>query len=104
MKMLALSFLILIGSLLVMEGWNPKAAHDLHLKNYIYFAMVFSFIARARIRHPEGLIDMYNLSVVENGTRTHGLFERHRELIEHLMRVKPFDNRYFEFWFIRHRK
>ena len=44
MKMLALSFLILIGSLLVIEGWNPEAAHDLHLKNYIYFAMAFSFL------------------------------------------------------------
>ena len=44
MKMLALSFLILIGSMLVMEGWNPEAAHDLQLKNYIYFAMAFSFI------------------------------------------------------------
>jgi len=44
MKMLALSFLILIGSLLVMEGWNPEASQDLHLKNYIYFAMAFSFV------------------------------------------------------------
>jgi len=44
MKMLALSFLILIGSLLVIEGWNPEATHDLHLKNYIYFAMAFSFM------------------------------------------------------------
>lgn len=43
MKMLALSFLILIGSLLVIEGWSPEKAHDLHLKNYIYFAMAFSF-------------------------------------------------------------
>lgn len=44
MKMLALSFLILIGSLLVIEGWNPDAAHEMHLKNYIYFAMAFSFL------------------------------------------------------------
>lgn len=43
MKILALSFLILIGSLLVIEGWSPEKAHDLHLKNYIYFAMAFSF-------------------------------------------------------------
>ncbi|MCB9421894.1 MAG: TerC family protein [Ardenticatenaceae bacterium] len=43
MKMLALSFLILIGSILVIEGWNAEAAHDLHLKNYAYFAMAFSF-------------------------------------------------------------
>lgn len=44
MKILALAFLILIGSMLVIEGWNAEAAHDLHLKNYIYFAMAFSFI------------------------------------------------------------
>jgi predicted tellurium resistance membrane protein TerC len=43
MKMLALSFLILIGSLLVIEGWNAEAAHEMGLKNYGYFAMAFSF-------------------------------------------------------------
>ncbi len=43
MKMLALSFLILIGALLVIEGWNAEAAHEMHLKNYGYFAMAFSF-------------------------------------------------------------
>ena len=44
MKILALSFLILIGSMLVIEGWAHEAAEDLHLKNYIYFAMAFSVI------------------------------------------------------------
>jgi predicted tellurium resistance membrane protein TerC len=42
MKMLALSFLILIGAVLMMEGWNPEAVHELHLKNYVYFAMAFA--------------------------------------------------------------
>ncbi|MCP5098718.1 MAG: TerC family protein [Chloroflexi bacterium] len=42
MKILALSFLILIGSMLVVEGWAHEAAEDLHLKNYIYFAMAFA--------------------------------------------------------------
>lgn len=42
MKILALSFLILIGSLLVVEGWAHETAEDLHLKNYIYFAMAFA--------------------------------------------------------------
>lgn len=42
MKILALSFLILIGSMLVIEGWAHEAAKELHLKNYIYFAMAFS--------------------------------------------------------------
>lgn len=43
LKMLALSFLVMIGLSLVMEGWNPEKAHELHLKNYIYFGMAFSF-------------------------------------------------------------
>ena len=56
MKILALAFLILIGSLLVIEGWNPEAAHALHLKNYAYFAMAFSFgveLVNMRLRRPE---------------------------------------------------
>jgi predicted tellurium resistance membrane protein TerC len=44
LKMLALSFLVMIGLSLIMEGWNAQAAHELHLKNYIYFGMAFSFI------------------------------------------------------------
>ncbi|MCA9923155.1 MAG: TerC family protein [Anaerolineales bacterium] len=44
MKILALSFLILIGAMLVVEGWAHEAAEDLHLKNYIYFAMAFAAI------------------------------------------------------------
>ncbi len=43
MKVLALSFLILIGSMLIIEGWAPELAHQLHLRNYAYFAMAFSF-------------------------------------------------------------
>ena len=41
--MLALSFLVMIGLSLVIEGWDSEAAHQLHLKNYIYFGMAFSF-------------------------------------------------------------
>jgi predicted tellurium resistance membrane protein TerC len=44
LKMLALSFLVMIGLSLVIEGWNSRAAEELHLKNYIYFGMAFSFI------------------------------------------------------------
>lgn len=44
LKMLALSFLVMIGLSLIMEGWNSEAAHQLHLKNYIYFGMAFSFV------------------------------------------------------------
>ncbi len=43
MKMLALSFLVLIGALLIVEGWSPEKAEELKLKNYAYFAMAFSF-------------------------------------------------------------
>lgn len=55
MKVLALSFLILIGVMLVIEGWNAEAAHEMHLKNYAYFAMAFSFLVEMvnlRMRKP----------------------------------------------------
>ena len=42
--MLALSFLVMIGLSLIIEGWDSEAAHQLHLKNYIYFGMAFSFV------------------------------------------------------------
>ncbi|HEV8286316.1 MAG TPA: TerC family protein [Chitinophagaceae bacterium] len=44
LKMLALSFLVMIGLSLVIEGWDSEKAEQLHLKNYIYFGMAFSFI------------------------------------------------------------
>ena len=44
LKMLALSFLVMIGLSLVIEGWNAEAAEQLHLTNYIYFGMAFSFL------------------------------------------------------------
>lgn len=43
-KMLALSFLVMIGLSLVIEGWAGETAEHLHLKNYIYFGMAFSFV------------------------------------------------------------
>ncbi len=43
LKMLALSFLVMIGLSLIIEGWDSEAAHQLHMKNYIYFGMAFSF-------------------------------------------------------------
>jgi len=43
LKMLALSFLVMIGLSLIIEGWDSEKAEDLHLKNYIYFGMAFSF-------------------------------------------------------------
>ncbi len=44
LKILALSFLVMIGLSLIIEGWDSEAAHQLHLKNYIYFGMAFSFL------------------------------------------------------------
>ncbi len=70
MKMLALSFLILIGSLLVIEGWNPEAAHDLHLKNYAYFAMAFSFgveILNMRMRQSKKPVKLHNQPSLPKG-------------------------------------
>ena len=64
LKMLALSFLVMIGLSLVIEGWNANAAEELHLKNYIYFGMAFSFTVevlnmvmrkRAAMRNPVSL-------------------------------------------------
>ena len=43
-KMLALSFMVMIGLSLVIEGWDHEQAEKLHFKNYIYFGMAFSFI------------------------------------------------------------
>src|SRR6185295_7824099 len=43
LKMLALSFLVMIGLSLIIEGWDSEKAEELHLKNYIYFGMAFSF-------------------------------------------------------------
>ncbi len=54
-KMLALSFLVLVGVVLIVEGWDSDKAHDLHLKNYVYFAMAFSFgveLLNLRLRKP----------------------------------------------------
>ncbi|MDB5229343.1 MAG: integral rane protein TerC [Chitinophagaceae bacterium] len=42
-KMLALSFLVMIGLVLLIEGYDGDRAHEMHLKNYVYFAMAFSF-------------------------------------------------------------
>ena len=43
LKMLALSFLVMVGAILIIEGWDAEKTEELHLKNYVYFAMAFSF-------------------------------------------------------------
>jgi len=54
LKMLALSFLVMIGLSLVIEGWDAEKADQLHLKNYIYFGMAFSF-----------LVEILNITVMQ---------------------------------------
>lgn len=44
LKILALAFLILIGTILVIEGWDHHTAEELGIKNYAYFAMAFSLV------------------------------------------------------------
>lgn len=57
-KMLALSFLVLIGFTLLVEGWDHHVAEQLHLKNYIYFAMAFSFV-----------VELLNMKMHKNKTK-----------------------------------
>jgi predicted tellurium resistance membrane protein TerC len=58
LKMLALSFLVMIGLSLIMEGWDSETAHQLQMKNYIYFGMAFSF-----------LVEMLNLTMVKRAKK-----------------------------------
>lgn len=62
-KMLALSFLVMIGLSLVAEGWDSEKVEDLHLKNYIYFGMAFSFLVellniRTRKKQVKKLVEL----------------------------------------------
>lgn len=75
MKILALAFLILIGALLVVEGWNPEAAHELHLKNYAYFAMAFSVLIEfinLRLRGTAQPVHLHNRPTLDEATATAG--------------------------------
>lgn len=68
MKILALSFLILIGCVLVIEGWNPVAAHELRIKNYAYFAMAFSVgveFLNLRMRRPSQPVRLHDSHLPE---------------------------------------
>lgn len=71
MKILALSFLILIGVMLIVEGWNPTLAHEMSLKNYAYFAMAFSFaveLINMRLRPSEPVVLRHEHLPEEPGT------------------------------------
>ena len=58
LKMLALSFLVMIGISLVVEGWNSHEAHELKLKNYIYFGMAFSF-----------MVELLNMTMIKRAAK-----------------------------------
>jgi predicted tellurium resistance membrane protein TerC len=67
MKILALAFLILIGVLLVIEGWNHEVVEENHLKNYAYFAMAFSFLVELvniRFRRSDDPVKLHNQPTV----------------------------------------
>ena len=74
--MLALSFLVMIGLSLIIEGWDSKAAHELHLKNYIYFGMAFSFIVellnmtmRSRMKKQRANVVNLNEPILKKGEK-----------------------------------
>lgn len=79
LKMLALSFLVMIGLSLVIEGWDSEKAEELHLKNYIYFGMAFSFavellnmtIRKRQKRHPVELREPQIRNDVADSDSTH---------------------------------
>lgn len=71
LKILALSLLILIGTLLVIEGWNPELAHEMHLKNYAYFAMAFALfveVLNIRLRKTQKPVKLHNQPALVNGS------------------------------------
>lgn len=75
LKMLALSFLVMIGLSLVIEGWDSEKAEELHLKNYIYFGMAFSFAVELlnmtmRKRQKRKPVELREPQIKENQTES----------------------------------
>lgn len=73
LTMLALSFLVMIGLVLVIEGWRaasvPVPTEELHLKNYVYFAMAFSFaveLLNMRLRKNNKPVELREAHTKEN--------------------------------------
>lgn len=50
----------MIGLSLVIEGWDSEQAHQLHLKNYIYFGMAFSFV-----------VELLNMTMLSRSKKKH---------------------------------
>ena len=75
-KMLALSFLVMIGLSLVAEGWDSEQAENLHLKNYIYFGMAFSFLVellnmRVRKKQVKRVVELNEPHLTEDKAAPH---------------------------------
>lgn len=70
LTMLALSFLVMVGLVLVIDGWReatPDPNHTkekLDLKNYVYFAMAFSFA-----------VELMNMKLRKNSSKVVKLHE-----------------------------
>ena len=65
-KLLALAFLLVIGIMLLVEGWNHDLAEHYNLKGYVYFAMAFAVLVellnmkmRKKKSEPVELKDIY---------------------------------------------
>lgn len=75
LTMLALSFLVMIGLVLVIEGWRaasvPVPTEEIHLKNYVYFAMAFSFgveLLNMRLRKKAKPVELREPHTKDDGT------------------------------------
>ncbi|MDP1727500.1 MAG: TerC family protein [Bacteroidota bacterium] len=65
-KLLALAFLLVIGVMLLIEGWDHEIAEKYNLKGFVYFAMAFSVLVellnmkmRKKQSKPVELKDIY---------------------------------------------
>jgi predicted tellurium resistance membrane protein TerC len=75
-KMLALSFLVMVGLVLIMEGWSPAEAEALHLKNYLYFGMAFSFLVELlnmKARKPSSKPVQFNEKDLDESMKDDGI-------------------------------
>ena len=79
--MLALSFLVMIGLSLVIEGWNSEKAEALHLKNYIYFGMAFSFA-----------VEMLNMIMLNRSRKKKHLVELNDPLLPEKNKISGSDS------------
>ena len=80
LKMLALSFLVMIGLSLIMEGWDAEAAHKLRMKNYIYFGMAFSF-----------LVELLNMTMRKRMAKKRRVVELNEPRLQNKDRQNPED-------------